>query len=54
MTIRNLLGLCSDTDLRVYNISNVQVSDANLSATVFAVAERLAAILKKEYADASM
>jgi choline dehydrogenase len=52
------MGLCCDTRLRVYNISQVRVSDAsafggqvdaNPSATIFALAERLADILKDDY-----
>jgi choline dehydrogenase-like flavoprotein len=52
------LGLCCDTDLRVYNVSNVRVGDAsafgeqvdaNPSATIFALAEKLSDIIRKEY-----
>ncbi|CAF1375428.1 unnamed protein product [Rotaria sordida] len=56
------LGLCCDTNLRVYNISNVRVCDAsafgeqvdaNPSATIFALAEKLSDIIRKEYGYAS-
>lgn len=44
------MGLCCDTSLRIYNVSNVRVcdasavdeqTDANPSATIFALAEKL-------------
>ncbi|CAF1416298.1 unnamed protein product [Adineta steineri] len=52
------MGLCSDTRLRVFNISQVRVCDAsafgeqidaNPSATIFALAERLADIIRFDY-----
>ncbi|CAF1255968.1 unnamed protein product [Adineta steineri] len=52
------LGLCCDENLLVYNISNVRVCDAsafgeqvdaNPTATIFALAEKLSDIIRKEY-----
>ncbi|CAF1457572.1 unnamed protein product, partial [Adineta ricciae] len=52
------MGLCSDTRLRVFNISQVRVCDAsafgeqidaNPTATIFALAERLADIIREDY-----
>lgn len=52
------MGLCCDTRLQVNNISQVRISDAaafggqvdaNPSATIFALAEKLADIIKHDY-----
>lgn len=52
------LGLCCDTNLLVYNVSNIRIADAsafgeqvdaNPSATIFALAEKLSDIIRSKY-----
>ena len=52
------MGLCCDTQLRLINVSNIRLSDAsafggqidaNPSATIFALAERLFHFIQKDY-----
>ncbi|CAF0995785.1 unnamed protein product [Rotaria sordida] len=54
------MGLCCDTRLKVINVTNVRVSDAsafghqvdaNPSATIYVLAERLADIIREDYKD---